>query len=106
MLAVIFEPRTPTPSALTIACAAILRRTRDVSHASREMEVDMHKWMMRMALLSANLAVGISPALASQGPGIADGTAPPALQLATALAVYGGSALVIVAGLIGAVRRR
>jgi hypothetical protein len=45
-------------------------------------------------------------ALASQGPGGGQGTADSFTQLAMAVLVYGSAALVIAAGLIGAVRRR
>jgi hypothetical protein len=45
-------------------------------------------------------------ALASQGPGVMPGTAGASLQLAMAIIVYGGSALLIAAGLIGAIRHR
>ncbi|THD63327.1 MAG: hypothetical protein E7813_18005 [Bradyrhizobium sp.] len=51
-------------------------------------------------LLSAN------PALASQGPGGGLGTASNFTQLAMAVIVWGTSALVVGAGLIGAARRR
>ena len=51
------------------------------------------------ALLSA------SPALASQGPGGGPGTASNFTQLAMAILVWGTSALVVGAGLIGAARR-
>jgi hypothetical protein len=44
-------------------------------------------------------------ALASQGPGTSVGTASPFTQLAMAVLVYGMSALVVGAGLIGALRR-
>lgn len=47
-----------------------------------------------------------SAALASQGPGTGPGTASPFTQLAMAILVYGASALVVGAGLIGAARRR
>lgn len=45
-------------------------------------------------------------AFASQGPGTGPGTASPFTQLAMAIIVYGISALVVGAGLIGAVWRR
>ena len=45
-------------------------------------------------------------AFASQGPGGGLGTASSFTQLAMALIVYGTSALVVGAGLIGAMRRR
>ena len=53
-----------------------------------------------VALLSAN------PALASQGPGGGLGTASTLTQVTMAVLVYGGSALIVGAGLIGAMRRR
>jgi hypothetical protein len=52
------------------------------------------------ALLSANAA------FASQGPGGGPGTASGVTQMAMAIIVYGASALVVGAGLIGATRRR
>ena len=51
--------------------------------------------------ISAALA-WTSAAFASQGPGVAPGTASPFTQLAMAILVYGASALVVGAGLIGA----
>ena len=45
-------------------------------------------------------------AFASQGPGEGPGTASSFTQLAMAIIVYGTSALVVGAGLIGAARRR
>jgi hypothetical protein len=45
-------------------------------------------------------------ALASQGPAGGPGTASSFTQLAMAIIVYGTSALVVGAGLVGAVRRR
>ncbi|MGZ5873611.1 MAG: hypothetical protein ACXWKP_16020 [Bradyrhizobium sp.] len=53
-----------------------------------------------MALLFANAA------LASQGPGGGPGTAGHLTQLVMAIVVFGASALVVGAGLIGAARRR
>jgi hypothetical protein len=50
-------------------------------------------------LLAANAA------FASQGPGGGPGTAGSLTQLAMAIIVYGTSALVVGAGLVGAVRR-
>jgi hypothetical protein len=47
----------------------------------------------------------VSPALASQGPGGGPGTASNFTQLAMAILVWGTSALVVSAGLIGAARR-
>jgi hypothetical protein len=57
------------------------------------------------ALLFQTLASSHA-ALASQGPGGAPGTAGPVAQLVMAIIVYGGSALILAAGLIGSLRRR
>jgi hypothetical protein len=57
---------------------------------------------------TASSATGLlwaGAALASQGPGAGPGTASGFTQLTMAILVYGVSALVIGAGLIGAVRR-
>lgn len=45
-------------------------------------------------------------ACASQGPGVANGTASTTIQLGMTILVYGASALVIAAALIGALRQR
>ena len=50
--------------------------------------------------------LSIGPTLAAQGPGTGAGTASSLTQIAMAVIVYGMSALVIAAGLIGAVRGR
>jgi hypothetical protein len=47
----------------------------------------------------------MNDALASQGPGTSLGTASPFTQLAMAVLVYGMSALMVGAGLVGAIRR-
>ena len=63
----------------------------------------------RAAITTGVLMAGSSwadAALASQGPGGGMGTAGHLTQLAMALLVYGASALVIAAGLIGAARRQ
>jgi hypothetical protein len=69
--------------------------------------------MFRQAFRNARLAIAAcavllpaGSALASQGPGGGMGTASALTQLAMAILVYGASALVIGAGLIGAWRRR
>lgn len=48
----------------------------------------------------------VNAALASQGPGGGMGTASHLTQMAMAILVYGASALVVAAGLIGAARRQ
>ena len=45
-------------------------------------------------------------ALASQGPGAGPGTAGHLTQLAMAILIYGGCALIVAAGLIGGLRSR
>ena len=47
-----------------------------------------------------------STALAFQGPGTGPGTASPFAQVAMAIIVYGGAALVLATGLIGLLKRR
>jgi hypothetical protein len=62
-----------------------------------------------IAFVAATIAtalLGADAATASQGPGGGPGTASSFTQLAMAVIVYGGSALVVGAGLIGAVRGR
>ena len=58
-----------------------------------------------LSALSSAVLLPASTALASQGPGGGMGTASPFTQLAMAVLVYGTSAVVIAAGLIGAARR-
>jgi hypothetical protein len=54
---------------------------------------------------SATALAWADAALGSQGPGVAAGTASSLTQTVMAIVVYGASALVVVAGLIGALRR-
>jgi hypothetical protein len=63
--------------------------------------------MSRAAIAAAVVVMEVSwanAALASQGPGGGMGTAGHLTQVAMAILVYGASALVVAAGLIGAVR--
>jgi hypothetical protein len=61
-----------------------------------------------LRLLATFVAVGapVSHALASQGPGTTAGGASATTQLGMAILVYGLSAAVVLAGLIGALRQR
>ena len=61
-----------------------------------------------LALRAAIAAALLLPAsaFASQGPGGGMGTASGLTQVAMAVLVYGASALIVGAGLIGALRRR
>ncbi|MBR1091508.1 hypothetical protein JQ621_28960 [Bradyrhizobium manausense] len=61
---------------------------------------------MSCLAIAASVLLGAGSALASQGPGAAGGTASPLTQLVMAILVYGVSAVVVGAGLIGALRRR
>lgn len=63
--------------------------------------------LSRTARAAATIVTGMfcdGAALASQGPGGGVGTAGHLTQVAMAVLVYGGSALVVGAGLIGAAR--
>jgi hypothetical protein len=54
--------------------------------------------------IAASLALGASSAIAAQGPGVEAGAASPLTQLVMTILVYGASAAVVGAGLIGALR--
>ncbi|SEN02912.1 hypothetical protein [Bradyrhizobium sp. OK095] len=54
--------------------------------------------------ITASVALGASSALAAQGPGVEAGSASPLTQSVMAILVYGASAAVVGAGLIGALR--
>jgi hypothetical protein len=65
------------------------------------------------SIATSMLVAGISFALpwpdiaiASQGPGVTPGSASTTTQLAMAIVVYGGSALLMATALIGAARQR
>ena len=66
------------------------------------------RWQSCRAVAAAPLLalMSVPMAHASQGPGGGLGTASPSTQLAMAIVVYGGSALILAAGLIGALKRR
>jgi hypothetical protein len=71
---------------------------------SSRMRHSMHFAFAAAPAIAALLAAG--HALASQGPGGGPGTASGFTQLAMAIIVYGTSALVVGAGLVGAALRR
>ena len=58
-----------------------------------------------LALAATSIVLTSDAALASQGPGTSAGTASSLTQLAMAIVVYGSCALVVGAGLIGALRK-
>jgi hypothetical protein len=66
------------------------------------------RWQSCRAVATAPLLalIGSHAALASQGPGGGPGTASPSTQLVMAIVVYGSAALLLAAGLIGALKRR
>jgi hypothetical protein len=65
------------------------------------------RWISPFTVAATPAAILISAgAIASQGPGGGPGTASPFMQLVMAIIVYGTSALIVGAGLIGALRKR
>jgi hypothetical protein len=72
---------------------------------SREIAMSRKNSSALRAAVAAALLLPAS-ALASQGPGGGMGTAGNFTQIAMAVLVYGASALIVGAGLIGALRRR
>jgi hypothetical protein len=65
------------------------------------------RWISPLAVaVTAAVLISDAAALASQGPGGGPGTASPFTQLVMAIIVYGGSALIVGTGLIGALRKR
>jgi hypothetical protein len=68
----------------------------------------MFRTNLRLSCAATAAACAVLPtasAFASQGPGGGMGTASPLTQMAMAILVYGASALIVGAGLIGALRR-
>ena len=65
----------------------------------------MRQGIATLALAIAPIVLASDAVLASQGPGTGAGTASGFTQLAMAILVYGASALVVGAGLIGALRK-
>jgi hypothetical protein len=82
------------------------RRTYLLVERLREMVMPYFHGLLRTSRLTimANVALGASAALAAQGPGVEAGSASPLTQSVMAVLVYGASALVVGAGLIGALR--
>jgi hypothetical protein len=62
--------------------------------------------VLRAAIAVACALLPAASAFASQGPGGGMGTASPLTQVTMAILVYGAAALIVGAGLIGALRRR
>jgi hypothetical protein len=74
-------------------------------HGISSMRQSGAAFALAAATIVASL-LSIEAAFAAQGPGTGAGTASSLTQLAMAVIVYGMSALVVVAGLIGAARGR
>jgi hypothetical protein len=107
--------RTGSASAANIFSGALKTGIdyRRIFCSSLAQEIVMTSSCKRVSVSSAARAVSIVAAvlwsdavLASQGPGGGMGTASHPTQLAMAIIVYGISAIVVGAGLIGAVRGR
>jgi hypothetical protein len=80
-----------------------------VSPLTKSREIDMSRntsQVSRLAIAACAMLLPVGSALASQGPGGGMGTASSVTQAAMAILVYGISALIVGAGLIGALRRR
>jgi hypothetical protein len=75
------------------------------NRSSREIVMSRKNSSVLRAAIAAALLLPAS-ALASQGPGGGMGSAGNFTQIAMAILVYGASALIVGAGLIGALRRR
>ena len=71
----------------------------------KEDEVSRISNFAALAAVATALSIIATETFASQGPGTAHGTASAFTQTATAIAVYGLSALIVAAGLIGALRQ-
>jgi hypothetical protein len=65
----------------------------------------MKQRIAALALAAISIVLASGMALAAQGPGTSAGNASQLTQLAMAILVYGASALVVGAGLIGALRK-
>jgi hypothetical protein len=65
----------------------------------------MKQRIAALALAAISIVLASGTALAAQGPGTSAGSASSLTQLAMAILVYGASALVVGAGLIGALRK-
>ena len=81
---------------------------RRVSPLTKSREIDLSKKTSRASRLGIAACALLLPAtaFASQGPGGGMGTAGSFTQVTMAVLVYGASALIVGAGLIGALRRR
>jgi hypothetical protein len=97
---------------ISLKCFKPARRSSVSSATHLSRDVIMAKKISRkprFAIAFASTALALlqaGHAFASQGPGGGPGTASAITQLAMAILVYGASAAIIAAGLIGALRQR
>jgi len=81
------------------------RRTYLLAERMQEMVMTQFQALLISRLaIAASILVSAGSALAAQGPGVESGTASQTTQLVMAILVYGASAAIIGAGLIGALR--
>jgi hypothetical protein len=90
---------------ITLQTATLLGRNFD-NQLSREIDMSRKTQISRLAIAACAMLLPVGSALASQGPGGGMGTAGSLTQVTMAVLVYGASALIVGAGLIGALRRR
>ena len=76
------------------------------NQVSREIVMSRKHSRISRAIAAACALLPAASAFASQGPGGGMGTASDLTQIAMAILVYGASALIVGAGLMGALRRR
>jgi hypothetical protein len=112
-----YRSREPVPALRNYICLRDFQNRNRLSpvssgnFASQEIVMTSFRTggISRLAFAAAAIVAGslsATSALASQGPGGSLGTASPSTQLAMAILVYGVSAVVVGAGLIGAARQR
>jgi len=92
----------------TSALQTVARLVRNFGNQlSREIVMPRTSYRIsRFAIAACAALLPVASALASQGPGGGMGTASSLTQVAMAVLVYGASALIVGAGLVGALRGR
>ncbi|MEA2941032.1 MAG: hypothetical protein QOD09_1561 [Bradyrhizobium sp.] len=100
----ISEDRDREPEGITVKPVSLLFVAGN--QLSREILMSRKNARLSRAAIAACALLPAATAVASQGPGGGMGTAGNFTQAAMAILVYGASALIVGAGLIGALRRR
>jgi hypothetical protein len=92
----------------TSALQTVARLVRNFGNQlSREIVMPRTSYRIsRFAIAAYAALLPVGSALASQGPGGGMGTASSLTQVTMAVLIYGASALIVGAGLVGALRRR